>query len=69
MFHMKVVKRANPKSFHHKEKIIFYFFNLASVWDDRSSLNLLWQYKLNHYAERLHDICKLNLYAECLKLV
>ena len=29
---MKVVKRVNPKSSHHKEKkIFFYFFNIVSI--------------------------------------
>ena len=36
---MKVVKRVNPKSSHHKEKVyFFYFFNVVSIWDDRCSL-------------------------------
>ena len=27
MSYMEVVKRVNPKSSHHKEKLCFYFFN------------------------------------------
>ena len=43
MLHMKVVKRVNPKSSHHKEKILLcYFFNFVSIWDDECPLNVLW---------------------------
>ena len=36
------VKRVNPKSYHHKEKFFFYFFNFIPIWDDGCWLNLLW---------------------------
>ena len=39
----KLLNRVNPKSSHHKEKtLFFYFFNFVSIWDDGCSLNLLW---------------------------
>ena len=38
--YMKVLKRLNPKSSHHKEKIFFFYF--VSIWDDGCLLNLLW---------------------------
>ena len=31
VLYMKVVKRGNPKSSHHKESNFFYFFNVVSV--------------------------------------
>lgn len=57
MLYIKV-KRVNPKSFYHMEKM--FFFYLISIWDDGCSLNLLW--------ESFHDICKSNHYVVHLKL-
>ena len=34
MLHMKVVNRMTPRSFHHKGKVFFYFFNFLSIRDD-----------------------------------
>ena len=39
MLYMKVVKRVNPKSSHHKENFFFYFFNFMSIGNDGCSLN------------------------------
>lgn len=49
--------RVNPKSFDHKEKFIFLFFNFISIWDDGCPLNLWY-----------HDACKLNHYDVYFKL-
>ena len=39
MLYIKVVRRVNTKSYHHKGKNVFYF---VSVGGDGCSLNLLW---------------------------
>ena len=31
IYYVKVVKRVNPKSSHHKEKYFFCFFNFVSI--------------------------------------
>ena len=59
MLYMRVVKRVNPKSSHHKE-IFFNFFNFVSLWDDGYSLNLLWY---------IYDVCKSNNYDVYLTLI
>ena len=41
MLYMKAVKRVNPKGFHHKKNIFFYFFHFVSTRDEGRSLNLL----------------------------
>ena len=59
VYYVKVVKRVNPKSSHHKNN--FYFFNFVSIWDDGCLLNLL----CNHFMMNVRQIIMLytlNLY-------
>ena len=62
MLYMKVVKKVNPTSSHHKKENVFFFFYSVSIWDDECSLNILYPfndvYKLNQYVLYLkHTQC------------
>ena len=63
MLYMKVFKRVNHEFSSQGKNILFFFFYIVSIyiWDDRRSLNLLWQ--------SFHDVCESNHYAVHLKLI
>ena len=53
---MTVVKRVNPKSFHHKEKktfFFFFFFYFVPLWDDGASQVAQWEKNLPAMQETL----------------